>query len=87
MSRERLPNRRANESQEFDRDGIRMTLTIGFKPSGEVGEVFLNCQPANSMLDVLLSDAAIIASLAFQHGVSPWQIAHSIRRDKLGVAS
>lgn len=27
MSREQLPNRRPNETLEFDRDGIRITLT------------------------------------------------------------
>ena len=87
MTRERLPNRRANETQEFERDGIRMTLTVGFKPSGDIGEIFLNCRPANSMLDVLLSDAAIIASLALQHGVPLRQLTHAIKRDGFGIAS
>lgn len=34
-----------------------------------------------------MSDAAIIASLALQYGVSLRQIAHSIKRDKFGIAS
>jgi hypothetical protein len=39
------------------------------------------------MLDVLMSDAAIICSLALQHGVPLQQIAHAIKRDKFGLAS
>ena len=39
-------------------------MTVGFALSGEVGEIFLNADRANSMLDVLMSDAAIIASIA-----------------------
>jgi Holliday junction resolvase RusA-like endonuclease len=86
VTRERLPDRRANEPQEFNRDGVRMTLTVGYKQNGAIGEIFLNCRPANSMLDVLLSDAAIIASLAL-HGVPLQQLAHSIKRDAFGIAS
>ena len=29
MTRDRLPNRRPNETQEFERDGIRITMTVG----------------------------------------------------------
>src|SRR3954452_8996677 len=85
--RTRLPNRRLNQTQEFDRDGISVKMTIGFKPDGSVGEIFLNAARADSMLDVLMSDAAIICSLALQHGVPLQQIAHAIKRDKLGLAS
>ncbi|MBH5372824.1 TSCPD domain-containing protein [Bradyrhizobium glycinis] len=87
MTRERLPNRRPNETELFDRDGIRVTITVGYKPDGTVGEIFLNADRSDSMLDVLMSDAAIIASLALQYGVSLRQIAHSVKRDRFGIAS
>ncbi|MCW2130177.1 hypothetical protein M2226_008921 [Bradyrhizobium elkanii] len=87
MSRERLPNRRPNETLEFDRDGVRIILTIGYRPDGEVGEIFLNADRSDSMLDVLMSDAAIICSIALQYGVSLRQIAHAIKRDRFGIAS
>ncbi|WP_420971510.1 hypothetical protein [Bradyrhizobium sp. B120] len=87
MSRERLPNRRPSETQEFERDGIRITLTVGYRPNGEVGEIFLNADRSDSMLDVLMSDAAIIASIALQYGVSIRQLAHAIKRDRFGIAS
>jgi hypothetical protein len=87
MIRERLPNRRPNETQEFDRDGINVRVTTGFKPDGSIGELFLNADRSDSMLDVLMSDAAIIASIALQHGVSVRQLAHAIKRDKFGIAA
>src|SRR5262249_2390129 len=86
MSCEWLPNRRPNETAAIERDGIRMTMTMGFTPSGDVGEIFLNADPQDSLIDVLLSDAAIIASLAGQYGVPPTQLAHAIKRDRLGLA-
>ena len=62
-------------------------MTIGYKSNGQVGEIFLNADRANSMLDVMMSDAAIIASLALQYGVPLRQLAHRIKRDKFGIAS
>jgi hypothetical protein len=87
MDRQRLPDRRPNETEEFERDGIHVTLTKGFKPNGEIGEIFLNADRSNSMLDVLMSDAAIIASIALQYGVSIRQLAHAVKRDRFGIAS
>jgi hypothetical protein len=83
----RLPNRRPNETQQFNRDGINIKMTVGFKPAGEIGEIFLNADRANSMLDVLMSDAAIIASIALQHGVPLDQLTHALKRDKFGIAA
>jgi hypothetical protein len=87
MPRERLPNRRPNRTEVFDRDGIGMTMMLGSYPDGRLGEVFLNASPANSTIDVLLSDAAIITSLALQYGVPLHEITHALKRDKFGIAS
>lgn len=85
--RTELPNPRLNETQEFERDGVHITVTVGFYKNGEVGEIFLNADRADSMLDVLMSDAAILASLALQYGAPLRQLAHAIKRDKFGIAS
>jgi len=85
--RDRLPNRRPNLTEQWERDGISITQTTGFKPDGTPGEIFLSADKSNSMIDVLLSDAAIIASLALQHGVPLQQIVHALKRDKFGIAS
>jgi hypothetical protein len=86
-ARKRLPNRRAAETIAFERDGSQYQMTIGYFPDGLVGEVFLNADRADSLLDVLTSDAAILASLALQHGCTLETIAHALKRDSRGVAA
>jgi hypothetical protein len=86
-ARSRLPNRRPTETIAFERGGSRYCLTVGFFPDGRPGEVFLNADRANSLLDVLASDAAILASLALQHGCSLQEITHALKRDSRGEAA
>jgi hypothetical protein len=85
--RERLPNRRACQTVAFERDGSQYCLTVGFYPDGRAGEIFLNHDRGDSQLDVLTSDAAILASLALQHGCTLETIAHALKRDARGVAA
>jgi hypothetical protein len=87
LARSRLPNRRPAETIAFERDGSRYCLTVGYFPDGSVGEVFLNADRADSLLDVLASDAAILASLALQHGCSLQEITHALKRDSRGTAA
>jgi hypothetical protein len=56
-------------------------------PDGSVGEVFLNADRADSLLDVLTSDAAILASLALQYGCPLDAITHALKRDSRGLAA
>ncbi len=86
-ARKRLPNRRAAITTTFNRDGARFEMTAGFYPDGRVGEVFLNADRANSLLDFLMSDAAILASLALQYGAPLDDIRHSLKRDIRGEAA
>jgi hypothetical protein len=87
VARSRLPNRRPAETIAFERDGSRYCLTVGYFPDGSVGEVFLNADRADSLLDVLASDAAILTSLALQHGCSLQEITHALKRDSRGTAA
>lgn len=86
-ARNRLPNRRPAETIAFERDGSRYCLTVGYFPDGRAGEVFLNADRADSLLDVLASDAAILTSLALQHGCSLQEITHALKRDSRGIAA
>jgi hypothetical protein len=86
-ARDRLPNRRRAETIAFERDGSRYCLTVGYFPDGRVGEVFLSADRADSLLDVLASDAAILTSLALQHGCSLQEITHALKRDARGTAA
>jgi hypothetical protein len=85
--RERLPNKRACETIAFERDGSQYQMTVGYYPDGRPGEIFLNHDRSDSLLDVLTSDAAILASLALQHGCTLETIAHALKRDSRGVAA
>ena len=86
-TRNRLPNRRPSETLSFERDGSRYQMTVGYFPDGAAGEIFLNHDRSDSLLDVLASDAAILASLALQHGCTLVTIAHAIKRDGRGAAA
>jgi hypothetical protein len=86
-ARERLPNKRACETIAFERDRSQYQMTVGFYPDGRPGEIFLNHDRSDSLLDVLTSDAAILASLALQHGCTLEIIAHALKRDARGIAA
>jgi hypothetical protein len=85
--RDRLPNRRAAISTSFECDRSRFEMTAGFYADGRPGEIFLSADRANSLLDFLLSDAAILASLAMQYGAPLDEIRHAMKRDAAGKAS
>jgi hypothetical protein len=87
MTRDRLPNQRLSETLAFERDGSQYRMTVGYFPDGRVGEIFLNGDRGESLLDVLVADAAIAISLALQHGCELSTIAHALKRDALGLAS
>ena len=86
-ARDRLPNRRPAVTTSFERDGARFEMTAGFYPDGRVGEVFLSADRANSLLDFLMSDAAILASLALQYGCPLDEIRHALKSDVRGEAA
>jgi hypothetical protein len=62
-------------------------LTAGFYPNGKLGELFLSADRANSLLDFLMSDAAILVSLAIQHGTPVDEIRHALKRTSQGAAA
>jgi hypothetical protein len=87
LRRESLPNRRACQTVAFEHDGSRYCLTVGFYLDARPGEIFLNHDRGDSLLDVLAADAAILASLALQHGCTLETIAHALKRDSAGRAA
>jgi hypothetical protein len=85
--RDRLPNKRACETVTFERDGSNYQMTVGFYPDGRPGEVFLNADRGDSLLDVMTSDAAIAVSLALQYGTPLDEIRHALKRNSQGEAA
>jgi hypothetical protein len=87
VARERLPNRRAAETFDIEVGGLRYTTTIGFYPDGRVGEVFIQNHKQGSQAGLMASDAAVVASIALQHGVPIETLRHALMRDSRGKPS
>jgi hypothetical protein len=86
-SRNCMPNRRAAITFAFERDNSHYQATVGYFPDGRIGELFLNADRANSLLDFLTSDAAILLSLALQWGCPLDDIRHALKRTTSGEAA
>jgi hypothetical protein len=85
--RERLPNRRKHRMITFDYDGRRFTACFGLHTDDRVGEVFLDCDRPDSLTAALARDAAILASLAIQHGAPIATIRKALTKGSDGLAS
>jgi hypothetical protein len=85
--RTRLPNRRAHELIEFEHAGFRYVAGLGRFADGRVAEIFLNAAKGGTPLDVTARDAAIVASIALQHGAPAEALQHALTRNGDGTAS
>ena len=85
-ARERLPDRRANESFTFELNGLRFTATVSRFPDGRIGELFLNNHKFGNQSDTNARDAAILLSFALQHGADIAIIRRALCRDSQGRA-
>ena len=85
--RRRLPNRRASETFEIESQGLRFTATISRYSDGSLAETFLQNHKAGSMAGINAQDAAVVASIALQHGVPLEVISRALMRDARGRAS
>jgi hypothetical protein len=66
-TRHRLPNRHASETFDLEAQGLKFTATISRFPDGSIAEIFCrNARPAPWPAPM---DAAVLASIALQHGV------------------
>jgi hypothetical protein len=85
--RNRPANRRPAINSSFESGGARIDMTEGYYADGRIAEIFLNADRANSLLDFLMSDAAILASIALQYGASLDELRHAMKRDTRGAAA
>jgi Family of unknown function (DUF6074) len=76
--RERLPNRRAAETFEFECASLRYTCTVSRYANGRIAEIFLTNHKSNSAADTGARDAAIAFSFAVQHGTDPEAISPGV---------
>ena len=87
QGRDRLAPRRQCENFEFSCQNIRYTASVGRFPDGRVAEIFINNGKAGSSSETNARDAAIVLSIALQHGVAVEDIRQSLSRDSQGRAS
>jgi ribonucleoside-diphosphate reductase alpha chain len=85
--RQRLPNRRLSETFNLESQGLRFTATVARFADGSVGEAFLQNHKAGSMAGINAQDAAVVCSIALQHGVPLETIRRALMRDSHGRAS
>ena len=82
--RQRLPNRRANESFSFELEGLRFTVTVSRFDDGRLAELFLSNHKSGNQSDTNARDAAILLSFALQHGADVSHISSALCRDSRG---
>lgn len=79
--RQRLPNRRPAFSDEIAANNAVLTASAGFDPAtGRVRELFFSGAKSGSAIDLLTQDAAVVISVALQHGIPAERLARSIAR-------
>jgi hypothetical protein len=78
--RQRLPNRRSHWLYRFESGGQIYTGGIGRFDDGRIAEIFINGAKVGSTAEANAQDAAIVASLALQHGCPLETIRHALIR-------
>jgi hypothetical protein len=86
-ARSRLPNRRPSETFALDCNGLSYLASISRFEDGRLAEIFISNAKAGSHSDAAAKDAAVVTSIALQHGVSVDVIRHALLRDSHGRAS
>ena len=75
-----LPQRRAAETVNMRFWNQLFTVTVGFYADGNPGEVFIDSCKTGNDIESIARDAAVLLSLALQHGVPPDTIHHAVTR-------
>jgi hypothetical protein len=78
--RNRLKDRRPHWLYRFECDGQTYTGGIGRFEDGRIAEVFINGAKVGTAAETNAQDAAIVASLALQHGCPLETIRHALAR-------
>jgi ribonucleoside-diphosphate reductase alpha chain len=78
--RRRLPNRRPAVTEDIALGDMRLIATIGFDPAGAPAEVFLSGAKDGSGMAAILADAAVVISIALQHGIPAAALRKSMGR-------
>src|SRR3954468_23720581 len=87
-ARRTQPTRRLSWSFEVTTpDGLTHTATASFFPDGGLAEIFLRSGKVGSSVETSSHDAAVVCSLALQHGVPLNTIRHALQKLQDGSAA
>jgi hypothetical protein len=86
-TRQRLPDRRACETRQFEHAGFTYVASIGRFANGELAEVFLSGPKIGTDVQAAAQDSSIVASLALQFGCHAETIRHAIGRNSDGTVA
>lgn len=86
-TRERLPNRRGNESFGFECGAMSYVATVSRFDDGRLAEIFIANHKCGSDADAAARDSAVVCSIALQHGVDVETIRRALLRDSRGNPS
>jgi ribonucleoside-diphosphate reductase alpha chain len=87
MTRQILPSRRRAETFTLQFGNQTVTITLGFYPDNSLGEIFVGVGKTGNDIQAVARDAAVLVSLALQHGVALETIYHAMTRGAAGPAS
>ena len=85
MNRQILPARRRCETFDLRFWNQRFTVTLGFYPDGTPGEIFIDSHKSGGDVEAIARDAAVVISLALQHGATAESVKHAITRNGNGT--
>lgn len=84
MKRDRLPARRGAVTFDFSHGYRTYTVTLGFYDDGGLGELFLTSTKAGSDAQIVANEAAMLVSIALQHGAEIEAMADAMPRNEDG---
>ena len=87
MIRRTLPQRRASETFTLRFWNQDFSVTVGLFDDGTPGEVFVTSRKTGGDVEAIARDAAVVISLALQHGTPLAAIKHAITRNGAGEAA
>lgn len=85
MIRHRLPTRRGAETCDFEHAGHRFAMTVGYFRDGRPAEIFLSSRHVGSPLEAIARDAAVVTSIALQHGADLDTIRAALTKDQIAA--
>ena len=87
MTRRVLSQRRASETFDLRFWNQKFTVSVGHYPDGTICEEFIDDAKSGQDIQSIARDAAVVISLALQHGTPLEALQHAVTRNGSGEAA